>query len=434
MLVNDQYVMMDLERYDITQYGFLQFPCVVHLDILTDLETEMKASSESNFQIFVRSCYVNTNPIDVNSFSSAEQKYIYSFLSMVLHKYIWCDPSVQITSIPHNIGLLWYNSATNIGIVPVLTHASVDLYNWHLKDTTLPFSLDNIDVNYSMTNDGSEHWFYKIMIAIEGESGYLFDDINNLQLWMDTDDEQHIIEFMNKFVLCLTNSNKCFKRIYEHCDPEYFFNKLRIYLHGSENIDNKNGLKIEDTCFVLKLKGGSAAQSTLIQLWDAIFSVTHDKHSTDFLEEMQRYMPHKHLDYYDMIKNRSKIADYVKSKKSDKLNNSYNECVKSIVTFRKIHFDVVHSYIFKFIGMTHIKLPLTSHELNIENEKINKFDQSNKGTGGTDPAIFLSNTINNTSDAKLNDVIIKSTNMNYLFIFSCVICIMIAYWHHNYYV
>lgn len=76
------------------------------------------------------------------------------------------------------------DSANSIGIIPVLTNAAVDLYNWSLineNEDQLDYepteqekqkkkcliNFKNIMINYTMTNTKDEHWFYLIMIAIE---------------------------------------------------------------------------------------------------------------------------------------------------------------------------------------------------------------------------------------------------------------------------
>ena len=49
------------------------------------------------------------------------------------------------TTIPESIAVPWYLVSQELGIPPVLTHAAVDLFNWKLKNPSLPFSLENIE-------------------------------------------------------------------------------------------------------------------------------------------------------------------------------------------------------------------------------------------------------------------------------------------------
>lgn len=405
---------MTVDQFDISPFGFLQYPCVKHLDIFTDLEEEMQTRKAPNFREFVRHCYANIKTVSIDSYSVAELKYIYSLLSMVLHKYVWCNLNEPISSVPHNIGLLWWHAANKIGIAPVLTHGSVDLYNWDLKNPDEPFSLDNIVVNYSITGDKSEHWFYMIMIAIEGMFGELFNEVLKLDVYIETGDSVAILDFLINFGKKMKEINSCFKRIYEQCDPDYFFNTLRIYLHGSARVDSGNGLKIEKTDIVLNYTGGSAAQSTLVQLWDVLFSVTHDEHSTKFLTEMQSYMPMKHLEFYNFIKSRRSLMEYIESTGSWELQWAANDCIKLIKKFRQIHFSVVHSYVFKFVGLDHIKIPLSKEEI----EKVNNdIDESQRGTGRTNPIVFLSSMFNDTLLKNMNRL-----NISIIYGVICVVC------------
>ncbi len=92
---------------------------------------------------------------------------------------------------------------------------------------------------------------------------------------------------------------RALERIRDHCDPERFFNQVRIFLQGSKNNPalpsgviyggravDEAGMERRHFYF-----GGSAAQSTLFCSIDAVLGVDHDP--CNFLIEMRDYMPEK---------------------------------------------------------------------------------------------------------------------------------------------
>ncbi len=82
-----------------------------------------------------------------------------------------------------------------------------------------------------MLDDQNEEWFYRVMIVIEGLLG------KNLNLILNSKNNsthQNNIMFSRIF-RSLDMSTKTIKRLYEKCDPEFFFKKLRFYLKGYED-------------------------------------------------------------------------------------------------------------------------------------------------------------------------------------------------------
>ena len=123
--------------YDISSRGFLPERCV---------------ELPERFQIFdeiLRNLYINGlifrqlvdqfaeihNEDDsiknIEDLSFDQVKTLYSKMSIINHKYVWgAGPEDVKTVIPHITGLLWFKASDILGIKMVLTHASLDLYNW----------------------------------------------------------------------------------------------------------------------------------------------------------------------------------------------------------------------------------------------------------------------------------------------------------------
>ena len=391
------------DTYNISQYGFLPEKCTrvlpVNFKFLKDIVNHLEENKLNNFRkLFDLLPDYHTRTHSITSLTLGEKQYMYSILCMIVHRYVWCsgvsDAKLYAT-IPAIIGIPFYEVSNDLGIPPVLTHAAVDLYNWHLIDETREFSLDNINTNHTMTGDPSECWFYKVMIAIEGVGGNI---LKRLLKYDQTNYQKILVDINNLLKQC----TKLIKRMYEGCDPDFFFNNIRIYLAGSNNENLPNGITIaSDPPIVLKYTGGSAAQSTLIQVFDVLFDV---KHEGKFLETMREYMPASHRNY---LLNILPIKNYITP--NDK--KIYNQCISQLGKFRQAHLGLVYKYIAKFIAPDTIGKNVNAH--------------GSKGAGGTEPVIFCQQVINETHNSKIK----KDVSYHY-YISTFLVILMFCVWRY----
>lgn len=358
--------------------GFLPPKCVKSfsrpLSFMTSVADKI-AQPELEAEILAADSYLNLYPVNLGEIALEEQRYLYSVLSMAFHRYVWLDPKSVKQELPTNLGNLWLEVSRRLGIAPVLTHAAVDLWNWSLKDPTKPFSLDNLQSNHLMLTGEdakSEEWFYLVMVAIEGLGGKLIGAMECLDGGFTSNPEYEL----GLIHAGLREATALVKRMYERCDSDVFFNKLRVYLGGSDNKEYfPEGLKIGDQ--KISYGGGSAAQSTLIPVLDSFFGVKHTGHGAEFLERMHQYMPLEDRQYLLSFR---KQAHYKPEPHTAAL---YSDCIEQLCRFRQAHLGLVHNYIMKYLP------------------KKDKTDAgkvaSDKGTGGTSPVEFCSELISDTA-------------------------------------
>lgn len=329
-----------------------------------------------------------------NNFDTNQIRFIYSIFSMICHMY---KVKANTNVLPKTIGIIWKFSAASLGLPLVLTHASVDLFNWSPIDPTKEICLDNMKCNFLMTMTKDEEWFYLIMIEIERLGENIFNEVSHN---FDKDNLLKIVnESLKKMIIVI-------QRIEEKCDPKVFFNVLRPYLSGSEDIP----LFIDSNFFTSKLtkcfsflekntqypflrclcgkkgyrfRGGSAAQSSIIQLIDIILQTSehYPEHALEFLKDMRNYMP---------IEDRNFLINAEFIFKNIKYDNKklYIECLENLIKFRQAHFRIIHTYILSFT--------------NINNAE-------EKGTGGTNIKDFITSifekniALKNNFENALND-------------------------------
>jgi indoleamine 2,3-dioxygenase len=401
------------KQYQISDLGFLPNECHKSLPkkflFMQDLLDNLSENKIKNIRTIVHSL-PNYDPVlhSIEELTMGEKQFMYSVLSMATNRYIWCtgvDSACNNAVLPAIIGMPWKLLAEDLGISPALTHAAVDLWNWKLKDENKQFSLDNIDVLYSMTGENHEAWFYKVMISIEGIGGSILKDIELVHNAILNNKKNKVAEFMINLDECLLKSIYLIKRMREHCDPDFFFNKLRIYLGSSDNPNLPDGVRIEgDTKkTVLRYKGGSAAQSTLIQVFDALLGVIHTGKKKIYLDEMLQYMPKDHRNFLLYVRENVCLKSYVTNSNNSELLQLYNECVTKLTAFRESHYGLICSYINKFVpSLAELDAQIKASKYNLnesESESDNESDSNNentnennahgaKGSGGTNPVLF----------------------------------------------
>jgi indoleamine 2,3-dioxygenase len=387
-------------KYDVSEYGFLpsycyrclpkQFEC--YQRVIDNLE-ETKCNGDDFRDLVKKLPVYDKKNHSVQELKLQEVKFLYSILTMVMNRYVWCtgvNDAKKFNKIPAIIAIPLYECSNKLGIVISLTHASVDLWNWHLINKKKRFSLDNINTNYTITGNLSEQWFYKIMIAIEGIAGNVLITIPNVH--KSFNNNKNLIKQLRIINQCIIDSTNIITRMKDHCNPDFFFNNIRIYLSGSENDNLPNGviLDLGETKKTIKYAGGSAAQSTLIQVYDAFFGIEHTGHGLEFLVKMQDYMPEKHRKYLKMVKGLPSLKDHVQQSTPD-VKKMFDKCVNNIALFRKEHLVLVHNYIMKFVG---VKKPT-----GLKNDSKNA--HSDKGSGGTSPVQFCTEIIQDTQSVKM---------------------------------
>jgi indoleamine 2,3-dioxygenase len=419
------------KQFDVSHYGFLPSVCCNHLpenfkcfqNVLDKLE-----ETKSNHIVF-RKLVHNLPYYDVSIHSSdmltkAQMKFMYSILTMIINRYIWCngvDDAKNFTHIPAIIAVPLHKISCKLGIVISLTHASVDLWNWrqpsssHISaiahESIQEFDIDTCEINHTMTGNISEEWFYKIMVAIEGVSGPAILLIPNIYKSFGLNNNNNTIEHLQIILKIIKKTVCLIKRMYEKCDPDFFFNHLRIYLGGSNNDNLPNGVNLDLSpihmgLLNIKYAGGSAAQSTLIQVYDDFFGVKHkEEHGVNFLKDMRNYMPLKHRQYLEDISMLPSLSEFVKRENNHNLTNIYSKCLSELIQFRKSHISLVHKYIMKFVKK---KQNIFADELEKNGEDIIDIEDNNnahgaKGTGGTDPVTFCTDLIKDTIQHRDSD-------------------------------
>ena len=268
---------------------------------------------------------------------------IYSQLSFLAHAYIYSDNKPR-KKLPKSIATPWVRISKYLGRPPVLSYASYCLDNWYLIDKDKDISLDNVALINNFLGGVDEDWFVTVHVCIENAAS---EAISSSIALIDETSESKIEMHLNNILESLKEVNHIFKRMPEKCDPYIYYHRVRPYIFGwKNNPDLPKGL-IYDGLFKNRpqqFRGETGAQSSIIPLLDALFSVKHKKDSLrDYLEEMLLYMPPAHRELIFHVKKSSKVKMY--ANESIKIRRLVNKCLDQMTQFRSQHIKYANDYI-----------------------------------------------------------------------------------------
>jgi len=298
--------------------------------------------------------------------SIRELRRAYILLSMITSSFL---KHTNLKILPKQIAMPLWHVSNILGISPICTHAGLDLWNFKKIDSSGPKIVENLEQITSFTGTPDEKYFFLIMTEIEDIGKDIFDKLLTVPLLVLSKDTASLIHILNELYLIIQKINITMNKMFTGCKPEVFYNVLRPYLAGWYD----DGLIFEGVSNEpTRYKGGSAAQSSLIQLFDIVLGVYHD---SPFFKEMREYMPNDHANILNKLELEMKecnIYEFIMKKKfityssfkdqytkglednfSDEtiddsdLKKAYKKCIVELSKFRHIHFEIAYKYVTK---------------------------------------------------------------------------------------
>ncbi|KAL9530799.1 Indoleamine 2,3-dioxygenase [Sphaerulina musiva] len=290
--------------------------------------------------------------------SEAEWQRAYSLLAVVAQAYIWAGPEPE-ERLPPQISIPFLATAEHLQVLPIATYAALNLWNWRPLNECSGRAIDltepsNLVALHTATGTDDESWFLIISNAMEARAGPLIHAMLAAMEAVERKDNATIVKSLTYFKQSMTDIGKLLERMDDRCHPQVFYHHIRPFLAGSMNMETAglpNGVfydEGEGKGSWRKYRGGSNGQSSLLQFFDAVLQINHDR-CNGFHDEMRRYMPGPHARFLDDIESIANIRDYVngldESRGNSDLIRAYNEAVSSLSEFRNIHIALVTRYI-----------------------------------------------------------------------------------------
>lgn len=282
-------------------------------------------------------------------------------LSFFAHAYIHLPP-VNKNYLPESIAIPWIQVANKLQRKPILSHSSIVLYNWRRINPNDGIHTGNLATLFQFHGGIDESWFYLITVEIEQVGATAIPIM--LEAIQSINEERYdkAEEDLRKINEVLDQLTKVLQKMYIHCDPHTFYLRIRPFLMSFEKIEYRGtGLPLQSH------HGGSAAQSSLLQFFDAALGLEYSNAATTgYLRLMRQHMPAEHAAFLEYIERNTNIKNAAAS--NPKLSVAYEEAIAQLIVFRNEHMKIVALYVMK---------------------QAQKTKAEATGTGGTNPMHFL---------------------------------------------
>ncbi|MFT7583951.1 MAG: indoleamine 2,3-dioxygenase [Cellvibrionaceae bacterium] len=342
--------MLDLKDYDVDpDRGFLPAE-----DPLTQLPPEFaewdQLSADLPYLVLtsrVRSTLANLKTPDLDLLNTqGELERAMLIISALSMAYIWVEQP-EIKTLPKQLAKPWAAIAEKLGRPPMITHSSVVLNNWRRLDPNDGIHADNLACTQHFMGGMDEQWFFTATTALEAIGAPALQSLVDAKAAAEGGDVARVTELLQTICEIFKEVNVALMRIWEKCDPHIFYNRIRIFVAGWD----QTGLLYEGVSDIpLKMHGGSAAQSSLLQAYDAALGIEHLHPETQpFLSLMREYMPPKHRQFVEDLVKGTTIFDFVQAQKSNsaELADNFNQCIDQLDEFRRAHMEIAVVYVLK---------------------------------------------------------------------------------------
>uniref|UniRef100_A0A3B5LUI4 Indoleamine 2,3-dioxygenase 1 n=1 Tax=Xiphophorus couchianus TaxID=32473 RepID=A0A3B5LUI4_9TELE len=255
------------------------------------------------------------------------------FISM---GYVWQEGQHE-PILPKALAWPYWLISRRLGLPPILTYADSVLANWKLKDPT-----GNMDLIFSFPGGETCRGFFMVSLLVEMAASSGITVMHAMKI-------SDLIG-IQKGLIKVTQSLKKMKETFQLMHKELVANKLdldfSILFRWRDNPMLPRGLLYEGVSNEpVLLSGGSAAQSSAIQCFDALLCIQHEDETGAFLTRMRDYMPPAHRQLIETLSVCPSLRDFITTCSDSDLCQAYNSCVSSLVDLRSYHLKTVAKYV-----------------------------------------------------------------------------------------
>ena len=287
--------------------------------------------------------------LNLNEHQSRRLMLLYAFLT---HAYVWSKQPAA-TVLPRNIAVPFYHVAQRLGRPPVLSYASYALDNWCLIQEDQPIEIGNLWITHNFWGGLDEDWFILIHLDIEAKAGPAIAAIPIIQRGIALQQPEPVGDALTAIQQAWIRINATMARMPERCDPYIYFHRVRPFIHGWKNNPAlPDGLIYEGVTAYdhqpQQFRGETGAQSAIVPVMDALFSVRHAPDPLrHYLLEMRDYMPPRHRAFLEQVEASIDLRGFVEAQRQrhPQLQDRYNHCLELLEQFRTQHLEFAAAYI-----------------------------------------------------------------------------------------
>ncbi|AXB42260.1 hypothetical protein [Amycolatopsis albispora] len=275
--------------------------------------------------------------------TEAERERAMLLLVCLANAHVWAsDPPAA--NVPAPLARPLHRLATGLDRPPIIAHASIVLANWRRLDPARPLGMDNIDTQVTFLGGVDEKWFYLATAGVELTGAPGLELLAEGQEAVADDDAARLTTCLDRLRVVLDRTIQAFLDVERWCDPYVFYHRIRRFLTGWD------GVTLDGTGTAPHvLAGGSAAQSSLIQSFDAGLGIRHDHPLTaEFLGRMRQSMPRGHRRFLHDLETGPSIRAYALGAGHPPLAEAYRAAVRTLTDLRGRHIGLTGRYISRF--------------------------------------------------------------------------------------
>jgi indoleamine 2,3-dioxygenase len=280
----------------------------------------------------------------VSAKDAPEIERLFMLFSYFASAYVHAPGLPPVDRLPAHLSIPLARLAQKVQRPPILSYASYCLHNWRRLEAAKPVALGNIELlqNFSLPNDGKadEDWFILVHVDIEARAGAALQAVSSVKAALDQRDVNSMRAILHRTAASLHLMNRTLDRMPERCSADVYFNKVRPYIFGFNDI-------IYEGCFgnaPQSYRGETGAQSSIVPTLLMALGIRHKSSLlTKHLEDMQNYMPLPHRQF---IRQTVSMRDFVAARGGE-LAELYNDCLRELIAFRSRHFEYAVNYIEK---------------------------------------------------------------------------------------
>ncbi|XP_029926553.1 indoleamine 2,3-dioxygenase 2-like [Myripristis murdjan] len=315
--------------------------------------------------------------------SPQELRLAHLALGFITMGYVWQEGQHAPAKIlPRALAVPYWVVSRRLGLPAVLTYADSVLSNWKLRDPSKGIEIGNMDLVISLPGGGSCRGFFLVSLLVEMAASSGIKGTLEVMHAVENKDPASVNRGLLDLTASLKKMKEIFKLMHQHVVPAEFYGTLRIFVSGwRDNPMLPEGLVYEGVSNEpVLLSGGSAAQSTAIQCFDALLGIQHDNESGAFLTRMRDYMPPAHRQLIETLSDCPSLRDFILSCANPDLKQAFNDCVLALEDLRTYHVSAVT----KYIVVPANRAQETGHSDRGAGDKLDA-----TGTGGSSLLVFL---------------------------------------------
>lgn len=227
-------------------------------------------------------------------------------LTHFANAYVWGDEQAA-TRLPRSIAVPLCALAAEMERPPIAHYATTTLTNWRLVDETQPVSVDNARTQIQFLGGVDEDWFFVASMGVELAGAPLIPIAMRAVDCARADDDGGLRDALITFGDLMPQVHAAMEHVRTWCDPSTYYLRVRPFVTGwpAPGIVYE-GVSDEPRRYL----GGSAGQSALLQLFDAMLGVHHADHPAGaYLRSVRGYMPKPHRALVELVERDSRVRE-----------------------------------------------------------------------------------------------------------------------------